>query len=202
MTKNDKGYIGYYGLGEFWNSLTTNEQNFIKYTETQATPPREPRLLTNGFISSSQTKLGFLNGKMSWAMQHKLYTIVDKIINEIEHIDKQVGIIDLHFYYNHAIDYFYKLRNINSLALEDCISYCKKDIAMFDEFKKVYIKEWNETTLTIRIPSFQRLVIIYTKLEKYNEAISICKIAIKHNLKDGTKGGFKGRLDKLQRKLL
>ena len=49
-----------------------------------------------------------------------------------------------------------------------------------------------------RFPSFQRLAIIYENQGKYEEAIKICELALKLNLKDGTKTGFKGRIKRLQ----
>ena len=56
----------------------------------------------------------------------------------------------------------------------------------------------NEDT---KIPSFQRLAIIYEKKGEYKKAIDICKKAIKYNLRDTSKAGFEGRLERLEKKL-
>lgn len=45
-----------------------------------------------------------------------------------------------------------------------------------------------------------QLTIIYEKDEKLQEAIDVCNFAIKHGLMDGTKGGFEGRIKKLEKK--
>jgi hypothetical protein len=50
------------------------------------------------------------------------------------------------------------------------------------------------------VPSFKRLAIIFESEKKYNEAIKVSKLALKYGLSDGTKGGYEGRINKLQEK--
>lgn len=52
-----------------------------------------------------------------------------------------------------------------------------------------------------RIPSFQQLVILYEKSGRYQEALDICNLALRNNLKDTTKGGYEGRIEKIQKKM-
>lgn len=52
-----------------------------------------------------------------------------------------------------------------------------------------------------RIPSFDRLAIIYEKQGNYQAAIQVCQRAIELGTPSSTKGGFTGRLAKLEKKL-
>ena len=52
-----------------------------------------------------------------------------------------------------------------------------------------------------RCPSLSQLAIIYEKMGEYEKAIEISNIAASLNQTDGTKGGFEGRISKLQKKI-
>ncbi|MGP4073822.1 tetratricopeptide repeat protein [Piscibacillus sp. B03] len=111
--------------------------------------------------------------------------------------------IDLHFTYNQLIDLYYKQRDEWNHALSDCIKYCKKDINKMDEIIREFKKDpsYKKNGSLPRMPSFERLAIIYDKQGNYQEAINICKKAISYGLNDKTKGGFKGRIERLEKKL-
>ncbi|WP_121605555.1 tetratricopeptide repeat protein [Virgibacillus sp. Bac332] len=117
--------------------------------------------------------------------------------------DNQNDFIELHFIYNHLIDLYYKQRNDWDDALPKCIECCWKDIEIFPLFKDSYLKSelHNQDGTIPRIPSFQRLAIIYEKKGDTKKAISICEKAIDYGLTEKTKGGFNGRLDRLKKKL-
>nr|DAL87918.1 MAG TPA: YbfG [Caudoviricetes sp.] len=136
----------------------------------------------------------------------------------------------LHFDYLELINYLYKHRKEDPIIMDECIEYCKADIALYPEFRKDYDKQdkkywidriaWykkqgysrdvysdledhikNFKPLNIRIPSFQQLAIIYEQQKKFDEAIKICELALKYELKDGTKSGFKGRIARIEKKM-
>ena len=93
----------------------------------------------------------------------------------------------------------YHKQREKSEYLDKCIEFCKKDIEILQEFKKAYIKREGQTTLP-SIPSFQQLAIIYEKQGKYAEAIEVSSKALSCGVKDKTKGGFNGRIEKLEKK--
>lgn len=140
---------------------------------------------------------------------------------------KKYSPVDLHFEYLYLINMYYKKRNEKEY-LEKCIYICKKDIELYPLFKSSYIKEdlkrlkfllslheigskeyqkYQEKIINyeypnLNIPSFKRLAIIYEDQGKYKEAIEVCKLALEYGLDDGTQGGFKGRIQRLERKII
>ncbi|MCK8816597.1 hypothetical protein MWH28_04335 [Natroniella sulfidigena] len=146
-------------------------------------------------VTTSKSTSGFLNDKAGWAISDKKYDLAEKLL--LESINRNNdNSIDLHFTYNHLIKLYYKLRDKNDY-LDKCIDICKKDIALYEEeLKDEKFFKKNDT----RIPSFQRLVIIYEKQNKYKKAIKICEKAIKYSMRDTTKSGFEGRLKRLKKK--
>lgn len=71
-----------------------------------------------------------------------------------------------------------------------------EDLNLVDFWNEKFFKE-NEP----RVHAFKRLAIIYKKQERYKEAIGVCKKAIRYDMRDGTKSGFEGRLERLKREL-
>jgi len=106
--------------------------------------------------------------------------------------------IDRHFAYNGLIKLYYRLRDEKKDALEKCIYYCKEDIKRLPIFLEAYKKEYGDMP---QCPSIIQLAILYGKNEQFQEAIDLCNIAIQLGLDDGTKGGFQGRMKKLENKL-
>jgi tetratricopeptide (TPR) repeat protein len=118
---------------------------------------------------------------------------------DIESMRRKTPFSDLHFQYLEKINYYYKRREVDTNAIDKCIEYCQQDISILPKFRDEYIEEWGN--FDIRVPSFRRLAIIYEKQGKYNKAIEVCKLAIKYDLHDGTKGDFPARLTKLRQKI-
>jgi len=110
--------------------------------------------------------------------------------------------IDRHFAYNVLIDLYYKRRDEQEDAVEKCIHYCKEDIARLTEFLKYDKRDnYGGKYYPPQCPSIQRLAIIYEKNGQYQEAIDLCNLGIRLGLKEDTKGGYQGRIEKLKKKL-
>jgi tetratricopeptide (TPR) repeat protein len=217
------GLIAFYGLEEFWDSLLPEEREFVRvyYASTFSSGERNPKLQ----ITTTQSTSGFLWGYAGWAISKKKFELADKLLEEA--LKRKTNHIDLHFTYNHLIDLCYKRRDEGPKWIERCINYCLEDIKIFPEFKKEYLeeekarmlklanspftnkkerkkylKEAEAVTFNLRVPSFQRLAIIYDNQGRYAEAIEICQLALDYGLQDGTKVGFEGRIEKLRKKVI
>jgi hypothetical protein len=109
--------------------------------------------------------------------------------------------VQRHFLYITLQDFYYKYREVDEKYIALCIDYCWKDIESLTEMENQYVlneiqhaKEYSnilgnklsiqevdkikETGFNGRIPAFSRLVIIYEKQKRYDEALKICEMAI------------------------
>ena len=114
-----------------------------------------------------------------------------------------------HFQYLDLIDSYYKKRDAEAGAIDLCIKFCLEDIESIDNFIKEWITEERDLGKVVvklpRIPSFERLAIIYEKQGEFDKAIAICKQAISlgQNNPDQCYSpiDFQKRIDKLQKKM-
>ena len=121
----------------------------------------------------------------------------DRVVMSRPSTEQSRSIVDLHFSYNESIATYYKQRETSPSALAEAKEYCKKDIALFPELIEL-LKQ--SVGFLPRCPSFQQLAVIYEKEGSLTEAIDVCKLAVEYGLEDGTKGGFVGRLKRLEKK--
>ncbi|KOP64400.1 hypothetical protein AMS62_03365 [Bacillus sp. FJAT-18019] len=107
----------------------------------------------------------------------------------------------LHFSYNKFIKLFDKHRQTDPENEKRLMQICKLDIELFPKFREAWFTQNPTYNFLPRVPSFQKLIQIYERNLQIEEAVDICKLAIHYNLDDGTKGGYAGRLQKLEKKL-
>ncbi|MFO7966780.1 MAG: tetratricopeptide repeat protein [Archaeoglobaceae archaeon] len=191
-----KGEIGYLRLKEWFNGLSKVEKDKVrKYYSMGLSDSKSLESEEITFSTSNQQK--FLGTIGQNALSQKDFSFAETILLEALQ-SKDDNPMDRHFVYNSLIDLYYKKRD-SSDAIEKCIKYCLEDIKYFEDFKKAWEREFGDELP--RIPSFERLAIIYEKQGKFEEAIEICQMALKLGLKSSRKGGFEGRINKLQKKL-
>lgn len=111
------------------------------------------------------------------------------------------SVIDIHFLYLELSDIAYKKKDESQDWLNKAIELCEKDIAIAKDFLIAHKKKYPKDTSLPRIPAFERLAIIYEKQGKYEEVLNVCDKAMELGLRDSTKGGFEGRINKIQKKL-
>jgi hypothetical protein len=91
----------------------------------------------------------------------------------------------------------YKLRKEDKYK-NICLKFSKKHLEEFPVIAPNLINEYN-TTLP-RVSTFQYYSTLLSELEEYDEAIKTCEMAISFGLDDGTKGGYNGRIEKINKK--
>lgn len=213
------GTIVALGLQDWWASLSEDERRFIRECAGKQVDAMSCRAWT------TQTPSAFLCGYSSWAIRAQHYDLAMRMLEEA--LTRSTNAVDTHFTYNQLINLCYRRRSESPSWLQRCIEYCKADIALFPEFKKAYIaaqrkalvhltarplntpqeretyrqQTTGEMGFTLRVPSFERLAIIYEQQGLYQEAIGVCELARQYRLEDGTKGGFEGRLKRLRKKM-
>jgi len=193
------GYIKELDLLGFWKELSEEERNKIREYSKQALNVNTKYEIDDPDYKISNTTFtadNFLTSKAECALKDKEFELSQKLLDKALEYNKNAE--NLHFIYNSLIKLYYKQRD-DEKFLNKCIEICKKDIELYeDKLIKMDTDVINEDT---KIPSFQRLAIIYEKKGEYKKAIDICKKAIKYNLRDTSKAGFEGRLERLEKKL-
>lgn len=193
------GIIAYLDLEDFWLSCTKEEQDcMIRWHQNAMGGSLHPSPIVGKIDWSTRTRLQYLTGIISTSTSEHLSAFRNKALSYAEKYCYDAGrLIDKHFYLQAVAESFYKERDTNPSAIETCIEYCKRDIELFPKYRKPLDREMDGLP---RIATFQRLAIIYEKQGQIDEAIKICKKALKYKLRDSTKGGYEGRIEKLEKK--
>ena len=214
-----KGVIGRNELDDFWDMLSPEEQEIVtqcyveRYTEDMpcildhmdGTYEEERWHIEAKSLIEDEDGIGakkyfFLEG-LCLAVLDKDLKLFDKISDYVLKMSIDLNsdddVTDAHLMYQGIAKGLYSVREKYEFALELCIVYCKKDIEFFDYYTRAFTKKWGENPL---IETVKRLTIIYEKTGKYDEAIKYCQFALDNGLKDGTKGGYQGRMEKLLKK--
>lgn len=106
--------------------------------------------------------------------------------------------LERHTLYTQAIDAAYKKRTadkkMRSLVIKSGTSYVRE----FPELKASVFKEFGENPKIVTV--FKQLAIVFEEDEAFDRAMDICRTAMVHELEDGTKTGYEGRLERLMKK--
>jgi tetratricopeptide (TPR) repeat protein len=192
------GLIGCLGLDEFWLSCSDDEKKALNRYNQGGLNTGKPLPLDEGTITTSQTQLGFLSAMIGWAESDKNFALADKMIQTgmKAPIDSS-NLLDAHYFWQNAAECYYKQRDERDDAISRTIEMCQTDIDMFPKYSKPMKKEFGDIP---RITTFSRLIIVFEKMGRIDDAIKVCKLALKYKLKDNTKGGYEERLKKLEAK--
>ncbi len=193
--KKDQGLLGFYGLYDWFQGLSKREQSAIREIYEQMSG-EDASDLDSVKIETSETSQGFLGSIATGLIAQKDYALGELVLQKALSA-KSADPWDRHFIYDRLIEIYYKRRDEQPDALDKCIIYCIEDIEIAEDV----IDAHREEIGIPRILSFDRLAIIYEKQGNYQAAIQVCQRAIELSLPSSTKGGFPGRLAKLEKKL-
>ncbi len=108
--------------------------------------------------------------------------------------------LDRHYAYIKLIRLYSTLTQINDAEKEKLIEICKKDIALFPEFYEAWMLEYQNNVPTPYFPSFSVLADTYEQLQRLDEAVSICELALGYGLTETVCEDFDTRLERLYAK--
>ncbi|MDD2954668.1 MAG: tetratricopeptide repeat protein, partial [Parabacteroides sp.] len=94
------------------------------------------------------------------------------------------------------------MSNCNRKVLDALLQREDREKAAADITEEVCIKEIKLTLksdLTRTMPVIKRLILIYMRKKKYDEALQLCETAIRLNFTDNTVGGYEGRRRRILR---
>lgn len=123
-----KGLIKYYKLISFWESLSLEQQEYLR-DKFNSGLGINPKTLTDINIESRQSKLSFLTIFLQSPRVDSDENLYSKIIFRAENsISKCEKIADTHFYFQHIIIYYYRKRikrEFYDKAKESCLRQIK-----------------------------------------------------------------------------
>ncbi|MFP4691639.1 MAG: hypothetical protein ACLFMU_06975 [Bacteroidales bacterium] len=106
--------------------------------------------------------------------------------------------IDRHFLLQTIVAETYKRRKEKKYR-DLCIEYSEKHIEEFKNRIEKPLKADSYGQLP-RISTFQHYATLLTELGDYDKAIEVCKTAVSYDLDDGTKSGYEGRIERIEKK--
>lgn len=174
-----KGYIGYYGLQEWWvSTFTQEERNHIEEIfQPMGSEPGSKPLTQREITSTSQTAAGLLQALAGWFNNPRDREIAKKIISKAEELTPTGGdVLDCHFTLSEKMVIYYRERETSPEAMKIAIQACREQIALAPQAAKAFLKEYPEQPLPAHA-GYRQLRIILEKQRKYDEAIALCEQA-------------------------
>ncbi len=192
-----KGYIGYFGLSDWWLSAFT-EQERIQIEQVYTPVGGGVGHLTQSEITSTTARVSmFLSSLSSWFRKtEKDRDIARRILKKaLEMGDPQNDILGLHFTWQALIEVWYRDRDCMSEAIEEAILACFGQIGIAEQAAKQFKKEYPRNQLPSHV-GYTQLTIIYDKQGRYDEAIQIAQQAKKQEWN----GDWDARIQRYEKK--
>ena len=105
--------------------------------------------------------------------------------------------IDTHFLYLHLIDNAYSRRKDPEMRA----LFKKLATEHIDIFSSLRVPLLKEMETLPHVPTFQFLATVYAEDGEYEKAIEVCEKAIAFGLDDNTKSSYKGRIERIKKKM-
>lgn len=173
MKGTNQGYIAFYNLNDWFYSVFSEDE--IEFMENKYDPFGSSTTLTTGTVTHGISVSFFLANLLAWFYSKERTELCLKIATKAEELfsTENQSYTDLHFYYQHLIQFYYKLRS-NEKHLEKAILYCNKQIAISSFVSKEMKEDFPKLPRHI---GYEQLAIIEKKNKNWQNVIEICKQA-------------------------
>jgi hypothetical protein len=204
-----QGLIGMFKLDNWWNNeFTKEEQNTIENVFKPLGSSGELHgILTHGNIDFAKSKFDLLLVLLGWFRKPEYFQIAKKIIKLADTlIEYEKNILDIHLYFFHKIQCYYRSRDVYpealDLAIQACLDQIKISPVVVLEFKKDIKLHGNHSAdpnseVGAEHTGFKQLCIIYAKQAKYQEVIQLSERA----KSEGWVGDWDKRIERARKKL-
>jgi hypothetical protein len=171
------GDIAYHNLTEWWiTTFTKQERDYIVET-FQPLGGSGIRLIKGDIQYCSGSAVSLLSSLARWFKNEKDRKIGYKLLDKGEElINTKTRLLDIHFFYQNKLEFYYRFRDIDQGALNVAIEACKRQIDISDKASLAFKKEYKDEALPIHV-GYKQLAIILEKHKKYNEVIGLCEQA-------------------------
>ena len=106
--------------------------------------------------------------------------------------------VDRHFLLFSIIKHTYKSRSLKEMR-KLCAKTCELHVEEFPHLAPHLRDEMNGHLP--RVPTFQQYSTLLTEGGNFKRAVEICELAISFGLRDGTKSGYAGRIERIRKKM-
>ncbi len=171
------GEIAYYNLTDWWfKTFNKQKQNYIVKT-FQPLGGSGIDLIKGEIQYSSGSAVSLLSNLAGWFKNVKDREIGYKLLDKAEKlITDNTDILDIHFFYQNKLEFYYRFREEDQESLNTAIGACKKQIELSPNAILAFKKEYEHEKLPMHT-GYEQLAIILEKQEKYDEVIDLCKQA-------------------------
>jgi len=111
----------------------------------------------------------------------------------------KTNLINRHFLLLSIVQATYKLRKEEKYK-KLCVQFSETHLEEFPNIIPV-LRQQDKNGILPSVPTFQHFATILTENGEYNKAISVCEQALEYGLRDNTKSGFEGRIQRIKKKL-
>ena len=109
----------------------------------------------------------------------------------------RTNLIDRHFLLLGIVEQTYRRRSAPKMAAE-CARVSEMHLTEFQQIAPALKAEF-EGVLP-RVPTFQKYARLLTEQGAFDRAVWVCELALYYGLNDGTKSGFRGRIERIRKK--
>jgi hypothetical protein len=111
-------------------------------------------------------------------------------------LDAPTNPVDRHFLLMRVCQQAYRLRDSDPAMRTLARRVGLQHVQEFEDLRRPLVRDLG---VLPQVPTFQNLCTLLAEDGEYQMAIDVCKKAIGFRLSDGTKGGFRARIARLQR---
>jgi hypothetical protein len=137
-----------------------------------------------------------LNKRLEVEKQEREQAFPGELERMIEGLSGIATPVERHFQYQNIVNETY-IRRKDPEMRKICKQIGVKHLNDFKNLTPSLEKEFNGLP---RITTFQHLAMVLTEDGDYDNTIKVCKMALAYGLDDGTKTGYEGRIDRIEKK--
>lgn len=116
----------------------------------------------------------------------------------LQAIDTPTNPIDRHFLLQNIVQLTYKDRKKNQVLRELCQRISRLHLSEIPHLTEPLKREFDGRLP--RIVTFQHFATLLTEAGEYEEAVTVCQMALDLDLHDNTTGGFEARIGRIKKK--
>lgn len=114
-------------------------------------------------------------------------------------LDLSTNPVDRHFLLQTLVTETYKHRRTDPVMAELCAKVAEIHLAEFPKLAQGLKKDMPNGSLPW-VLTFQHFATLLTEKQDFKRAIEVCEMALRYGLDDGTKSGYRGRIQRIKKK--